>query len=342
MTAVPPAVWQRWSRPDYDLLRQAVLIFGGDPRTEAALEQFRDVSLLYQAGEGTSSLTGVFCLTTKRFVFLPHFELPHPRLVQSRFASLKSLSGTRSDLTVTITDQSGSTVNFQFQSKTALFMAFNLLRVLCEGSRKDEGTFCQIISQITTQQSLDDSSFSSIEVELPPCESSHDITESTTSTAPVIIPPAAETGIGEFQLRVLFDYFNSLHFDIHVKLRALFVVSTISFVLHFIPFLPLLAFTATIYSLWRAWTYSDQEPAESAVREYAAVRNFFDDWLGWRNHDKSVALLRGSASVYLLYMILTTKWYYTGFAVAYFLLVIRPLYRHGVFRDILTGFWFCT
>jgi hypothetical protein len=339
MSAIPVDVWQRWSKPEYDLLRQAVLTFGGDTGTEAALEQFRDVSLLYQAGEGTSALQGVFCLTTKRFVFLPHFQLPHPQLVQSRFVSVKSLSSTRSDLTVTVTDESGGTANFEFPNTTALFIAFNLLRLLCESSRKDRATFCMVVSQITTQTSPYDSPFSSIEVELSPCGTSHEIAHSTP-----ISPATVSTGIGASQFRAIFDYCNNLRIDIHIKLRLLVVVAGVSLVLQFIPFLPFLALASTMYSLWRAWTFEESGPQSevSAVREFAVVSAFFNDWLGWRNHEKSMSLLRYSAAAWFLWMILPGPLYYGGSAIVYALAVVGPLCRRGVFRDIVAGFWFCT
>jgi hypothetical protein len=341
---LPASVWQRWSDPSYDLLRQAVLIFNGDTHKEAALEQFRDVSLLYQEGEGTNSVTGVFCLTTKRFVFLPHFQLPHPKLVQSRFISLKSLSGTRSDLTVTLTDQSDGTVNFQFKSTTSLFIAFNLLRLLCETSRKTEATFCKVISQISTQSSPDDSPFSSIDVELPPCESSFDVPESTVSVIPTILPPVSESGSTISRMTAFFDYCNRLRFDIHIKLRLLFIASAVSVVLHFIPFLPLLVLAATFYSLWQAWTIIETGPVKptNAMADFTAVKNFFDDWLGWRNYDKTKLILRWSAFVWFLWMILPGRFFYGGFLLGYVALIILPLYRRGIFWNLVSGFWFCT
>jgi hypothetical protein len=310
-----------------------------DQSIEAALEQFRDVSLLYQTGEGTSALKGVFCLTTKRFVFLPHFQLPHPKLVQSRFVSLKSLSSTGSDLTVTVTDESSGTANFQFPNTTALFIAFNLLRLLCESSRKDQLTFCKVVSQISTQASPDDSPFSSIEVELSPCGTSHDITESTPISAPVV---DIDTGVSQF--RAVFDYCNSLRIDIHIKLRVLVGVAGISLVLHFIPFLPFLALASTMYSPWRAWTFEEggSQSSGNAVKEFAAVTGFFDDWLGWRDHRKSLLLLRWSASAWMLWMVLPGPLFYGGFVIVYVLAVVGPLYRRGVFKDVVAGFWFCT
>jgi hypothetical protein len=50
MAEIPPEVWHRWTVQDYDPLRQAVIVFGGSLRREAAIERFEDVSVLYAEG----------------------------------------------------------------------------------------------------------------------------------------------------------------------------------------------------------------------------------------------------------------------------------------------------
>ena len=87
--ALPQDVWQRWSNPDFDALRQTVIVFGGNISKEAAIEAYPNVSLYYQENEGTSMIKGTLYLTSSRLAFLPNNTIPHPQLVQLRYDLLR-------------------------------------------------------------------------------------------------------------------------------------------------------------------------------------------------------------------------------------------------------------
>jgi len=53
-------------------------------------------------------------------------------------------------------------------------------------------------------------------------------------------------------IKNILEYCNHLHFDIHIKLRILFFLAIISFILKFIPVVPLSALIVIIVQLYYA------------------------------------------------------------------------------------------
>ena len=355
MSGVPEKVWKRWATEEFDALRQVVVVFGGKPRKEAALEVYTDVSLLYQEGEGTNSVKGVFYLTSKRIAFLPDNTMPHPKMVHATFDYLKCLTGTRSDLTLSLIERQGSVANFQFASEKVLFQCFNTLRLLCEASRKDEATFRKAIIHVATRAQPDEAPFSSIEVELPECNTSLELSVEAPETA-VVTPIGTEKEEKErsastsslVYLRFLLDYVNHIHFDLHIKLRILFVISLCSFCLKFIPFLPLVCIFTVIYLLYNAWEKLDYDgnvevlTIEPGNESFVRLQSFWNDWFGWGNKTKSLITLRVASAIAILWFILPLRVYLALCTLAYLFFIAVPLCRDKLFLKIGTGFWFCT
>ena len=357
MSGVPERVWKRWSSDEFDALRQVVVVFGGTTRKEAALELFPDVSLLYQEGEATNSVKGVFYLTSRRIVFLPDNMMPHPRMVHATFNYLKCLTGTRSDLTMSITERQGSIANFQFASEKALFQCFNTLRVLCEASRKDPATFRRKIVYVATRQQPDETPFSSIEVELAESDMSLEVLAEVPEA--VVVPEAtgalekeekesvASTSSLQY-VRFLLDYLNHIHFDMHIKLRILFVISACSFFLKFIPFLPLFCIVTMIFLLYNAWERLDYDnrinpiPVEAGNESLVRLQTFWNDWFAWGNPKKSRIMLRATSTVAFCWFVLPPRVYLALCTVAYIIFIAIPVYRHGLLSNIANGFWFST
>lgn len=347
-SSIPEEVWHRWSTPEYDSLRQAVLVFGGSIRKEAAIELFPEVSLLYQEGEGTNTIKGTFYLTTKRMIFLPKNQIPHPLLVMATFDSLRCLSGVRSDLTITIIDNTSASANFQFQSTKSLFQCFNLLRSLSEASRFDANKFRRVIARVASESNRDETPFSSIEVELQECHQNLEVPEAL-PVDPIVAEENSLDPLGSFlaPIKFILDYCNHLHFDIHIKLRTLFFVSLISFFLKFIPFLPLVALCVIIYLLFSAWqklNLDNNKPQEprSQSEGFLQVRQFFTEWFAWENSEKSMLLLKSASAIFLGWIILPPNAYVLACIVSYLYFIVLPIYQSNIFSKIVSGFWFCT
>jgi hypothetical protein len=347
MGEIPPAVWERWRLSEYVPLRQAILVLGGSLRTEAALARFADVSLLYQEGDGIKSLSGVFYLTTKRFLFLPLDAFPHPKFVESTVDALGSLVGVRNDLTILITSKVGGFVNFQFPSTKSLFRCFRLLRAVSEAMRKDEPVFQKVISELTSQASDSETPFSSIEVELLDCPRCYDVLDSSAAD-PTRIAPAIARSVPAIDIlepvRYVFDYCNHLRFDVHIKLRALFIISMVSFALKFIPFLPLFALSLSIGLLYSGWiSLEGQQPQRASENpKMRKIDVYFGDWFQWRDPPKTLMLLKASTAVFVAWALLPMRIYVAVCIVAFALVIVRPVYRKDHWKALIDGFWFCT
>ena len=348
---IPDEVWQRWQSNEYESLRQAVMVYGGSLRKEIALEHFQDVSLLYQEGEGTNTLKGVFYLTTKRMVFLPKNTIPHPSIVEATFDVLKGLSGVRSDLTITVTDKMGSIANFQFPSTKLLFQCFNLLRALAEASRKDESKFRRIVMNLANQTERDETPFSSIEVELAECHQTLEVPEALPDNheAQVSEESNAENMANMLApLRSLLDYFNHLHFDIHIKLRILFFISLVSFLMKFIPFLPLACLCISIALLFTGWEYlkSDGNVSDNRISTDNSgilhIQSFLNDWFVWQNPKKSELLLKICGFLFIGWIILPTRIYILTCIICYIVFIGLPMVQSDMLKKIVAGFWYCT
>jgi hypothetical protein len=351
---VSAEVWERWRLQDYDALRQMVLVFGGNLQREAALEIFSDVSLLYQEGEGTNTLKGVFYVTTNRLAFIPNNTFPHPKMVWASFDSLRLLAGVRSDLTVSLTDRQDAAANFQFPSTASLFHCFNLIRGLAEAWRKDDATFRRLVAELSAAGRRDETPFASIEVELPECTATHSISDTTARgdrAAPVgPVAPVSESRdriVDVLQpVRAALDYCNHLRFDVHIKMRILFFVSSIAFLMKYVPFLPLVALVVAMLVLYRAWICRDSHGPEldapSANVKVRTIQTFLGDWFEWRNKAKSFMTLQVAGAVFIGWAILPPPVYGVACVGAYIAAVIVPIYRTKAWKKFLAGFWFCT
>ncbi|KAH0791780.1 hypothetical protein GPJ56_004274 [Histomonas meleagridis] len=337
------AVWLRWDLSDYSMLRKVVLVFGGDIRKEVAIESFHDVSLLYQEGEGTVSLQGVFYITSKRIVFLPNDTFPHPKLVQGTYDCFRYLSATASDFTMSITDTVGGVANFQFHSPTALFQCFNLLRFISEESRKDENRFRNSICEVLSGAKREDTPFNSIEVELSECDHIPEFISDLPSESGVnndqIIPSISGP------LKHMMDYSNHVHFGIHLKFRILLVLSLLTLIQSFIPFLPSVCIAVFFVLMYNGWKIIDKGRKEEQNEQNEGNKNvfsFMEDWFAWKNTKKSYMLMMISIATFIAWLILPNNLYAAFCVLAYFLLLVRPILKSKVLNRIASGFWFCT
>lgn len=356
---LPESVWQKWTGPEYDGLRQAVLVFGGQIRKEAVITSFADVSISFQEGETTNTVKGVLYLTTKRIVFLPKNTIPHPQLIHATFETLRCLSGIRNDLMISISDTSSAAANFKFPTVKALFQCFNSLRKLCEATRADEETYRKTTYQIATAEKLDETPFASIECDL----SEFDSTTKLDINAPKTITkeeeaddPRAQPVIELLSLvGLLAEKIHQTNFDIHIKLRILFIVSLIAFLLKFIPFFPLTALTIIGIQIISAWINlkkdrlddddmvdADAQWKGHPVEGYYKVMKFFDEWFMWADPRKSASLFQASFIVFVSWTILPTWLYAAVIFCAFSFFLIKPLLHRSVIGHIVTGFWFST
>ena len=352
MSAIPSEVWRRWTLPEFDPLRQAVLVFDGNLRKEAAVEMFTDVALLYQEGEGITSVKGVFYITTKRLIFLPKDTVYDPKIVEATFNNLKGLTGVRSDLSISIVDRLNAVANFQFASTRSLYQCFNLLRAMSEASRKPIEEFQREIVKLSSQTTRDETPFSSIEVELEACTHSPEVVEAQNQESEIPVPEGDdETQMAAFvgPVKGFFDYCNHLHFDIHVKLRMLFIISAAAFCMKYIPFVPLVALLVVAYMLRAGWLRIEEdngvtEPKteSEANKGFNSVRNFVLDYLAWQNIEKSSLVLKVASAIFFGWIILPGKAYTLVCIIAYIVFVAWPIYQSDLLQKIVAGFWFCT
>lgn len=351
MSAIPNDVWRRWALPEFDPLRQAVLVFDGNLRKEAAMEMFTDVSLLYHEGEGITSVKGVFYITTKRMIFLPKDTVYDPMIVEATFNNLKSLTGVRSDLSISIIDRLNAVANFQFASTRSLYQCFNLLRALCEASRKPMEEFQKEIVKLASQTARDETPFSSIEVELEACTVAPEVMEAQHNESEIQVPEDSdETQMVAFvrPVKGFFDYCNHLHFDIHVKLRMLFVISAAAFCMKFIPFVPLVALVVVAYMLHAGWEKIEEQHGQTEKQEstdnkgFNKVKNFVLDYLAWQDIEKSSLVLKVATAVFFGWIVLPKNVYIVTCIVAYIVFVAKPIYQSDLLQKLVAGFWFCT
>ncbi|OHT10121.1 hypothetical protein TRFO_20776 [Tritrichomonas foetus] len=339
---------EKWSSTEFEPLRQAILVFGGDPSQEIALASFPEISLMFlEEEEGETSVKGVFYFTSQRFVFLPRNSIPHPHLVQCSYESIRGLSGNRSSLTISIVDSEGASANFQFQIAQTLFQCFNLLRQLAEGVRLTDEDYFQIVLNLAKTKIFNESPFSSLEIELPDCKKTKELNYSLHMSmidqkedplANILAP-----------MKNFFDYCNSLHFDIHLKLRFLFVISFVSFALKYMSFIPFLALSTALLIFIQAWIFINQSkiqkeakmPIPPQASGFVRSQRFVSDWLLWRNPRKSLYLMVTCLMVFVLWVILPIWVFATLFGVIYFYVFLRPLKLRKMI-NLLSGYWLST
>ena len=361
---IPQEIWQKWETPEYDVLRQTVIVFGGNTSKEAPVEKFADVSLLFQEGEGTNLIKGIMYLTTRRMVFLPENQIPHPHLVQCTYESLRSLSGIRNDLSIYLTDRNGGTANFKFQTANTLFQCFNLLRFLAESTKLESKNYKKAMFDAVTAKKRDETPFTSIEF---------DLGESKVTKAPEINAPklaASEEDLEQESqsdplmnflqpIKHVLDYCNHLHFDIHIKLRILLLISVITFILKFIPLLPLTALLVICVQLYFVYeniknknkededvtekfsSWEIKEPVKQ-TESFGTLRKFIKDWLMWGNTEKSSLLLKVCLCLFFGWTVLPFRLYFTLCILCYGYFLIRPILKSDILGNIVNGFWFST
>ena len=361
---IPPEIWQKWETPEYDTLRQAVIVFGGNTSKEAPVQKFDDVSLLYQEGEGTNLIKGVMYFTTRRIVFLPENQIPHPHLVQCTYQYLKLLSGVRADLSIYLTDRNGGTANFKFPTPSTLFQCFNLLRQLTDSTKLDQKSYRKTIYEIVTAKTRDETSFTSIEL---------DLGELKVANAPEINAPKllnseddldqaaqADPFVNFLQpIKHVLDYCNHLHFDIHIKLRILLFISAITFILKFIPLLPLTALLIICVQLYFVWigiknkneededvtekTLSSKwESSQKQTESFTTLRKFGKEWFMWEDPKKSSILMKVCLCLFFGWTILPFRLYFALCIVCYAIFLLRPILKSDILQNIVNGFWFST
>ena len=347
-TELPDEIWSRWSKPEYDPLRQVVLCFGGNVRTEAIIDSFPDVSLLIPEGENTTVIKGVFYLTTRRMAFLPRNTI-NSNIVQASFESLRCITGTRSDLTTSVVDANGSTAKFQLSTAQVLYQCFNMFRHLAEASRLSEDKFRSVVYKVATAPRRDETPFNSIEVELQECTEAPEVPaapvvelgEEVVDPVTIILAP----------VKSFFDYFNSLHFDIHIKLRILCVMAFVSFCLQYIPFLVFMALLTILFLLLNAWKsinkdLEDEEKQEPVIpalaRGFVSTDKFLMSYFGWKDPRKSMNVLQTCCAIILAWIILPSKIYPIACVVAYVYFILTPLKTSVFFQKYFCGPWFST
>jgi len=342
-----------WDKEEYCKLRQTVIVFGGNLHTECPIHFFKDVLIFCQEKkEETSQVKGTFYITSKRFVFLPNDQFPHPKLIQAKFSSIKFLSGVANDKSMLIVDFDKAFINFQFLTTKPLYLCFHLLRNLAEATRKSQPQFEAFINQLIANglPQLDQSSrFSSFELEFQPVEgnielSQHEDEEESCSEE-------IDETLAHFlePIQFFFDYCNSLHFDIHIKLRILTFISAFSFALKFFPFFPLVCLVLSLYILYEGWKTIDRpkhainpDNPTTNTGSFATLQFFIGDWLQWNNPQKSLIFLQTTAFFFFSYIFCSIRLYVLICITSYIYFLIWPPIKKFVFFNIVNGFWFST
>ena len=340
---IPEDVWARWSRQEYEVARQAVLAFGGSVRTEALIDSFQDVSIVTDSNSA-NPVKGVVYLTSKRIMLLPRNNLVHENVCQAEYDSLRTLSGSRSDLSISLIDANGAVATFHFPTQQVLFQCFNLLRKLAEASRLDETMFVEAMSAIVSAKTRDEKAFSSIEVELQECKQTVEI------TAESVVPEATVDPIVEElkPIRDFYDFVNSVHFHIHLKLRILFVLSFVSFALKFMPFLPFCALCTIGFLLFTAWRSinrdldaeeEDEHEVSPEAEGFVRARKFVQEWFFWEKPRNGMMLIEGAGAVLVAWIILPEKAYRLSCVIALFVVVLRPVVTGDALHRIIPSTW---
>ena len=340
---IPEDVWIRWSKQEYDVARQAVLAFGGSVRTEALIDSFHDVSIVTDSNSA-NPLKGVVYLTTKRIMVLPRNTLVHENVCQAEYDSLRTLSGSRSDLSISLVDANGAVATFHFPNQQVLFRCFNLLRKLAEASRLDETLFVEAMAAIVNAKTRDEKAFSSIEVELQECKQTVEIKAETVVTEAPVDPLVEELK----PIRDFYDFVKSVHFDIHLKLRILFFLSFVSFALKFMPFLPFCALFMIACLLFTAWRSinrdldaeeEDQHEIPPEADGFVRSRKFVREWFFWEKPRNGMMLIEGASAVLVAWAILPEKAYRISCVIGLIAILVRPLFMGDAVHRLIPSSW---
>ncbi|KAH0792066.1 hypothetical protein GPJ56_004009 [Histomonas meleagridis] len=337
---------ERWNHPEFEPLRIATLVFGGDLSTEAAIASFPEVQLLIRESETGTTTKGVFYLTTNRFVYLPKNTIPHPQIVQCSYEALRGLSGVRSTSTISVIDGNGASANFQFPTQQTLFQCFKLLRQLAEAVRMDESKLKSVIGELLSKKTFDETPFSSLDIELEEVkhseEAPHAAPESKEEENPIVNVLAP--------MKQFFEYVISLKFNIHTKLSFLFVLSLVSFCLQYIPFIPFLSMCTALFILSNAWRLMNRKKLKKQVdteipkstEGFVKTQRFVSDWLQWRSPRKTISILGISSTFFIGWLILPKKLYIVVTVIWYFVFITFSLEKKPELKSLLSGYWTCT
>lgn len=356
---IPDEIWARWTKEEYDQLRQAVLAFGGNIRKEAAINQFNEISLLYQEGETTNIMKGILYLTTKRVIFLPKNTIPHPQLIEAQYNNIRCLSGVRNDMSISISDSAGGTAIFQFPTTRTLYQCFNLLRRIAEATRLDEESFKTAIVEIIKSPKKDETPFAAIEFDLTECVATNEIEQSQSEIAsPVQDDDDNDDPVMELlnPIKNAMEKVVKTHFDIHSKLRFLCMIAVAATSLQFIPFLPFASLCICIIILFNVWKSlkrqdNDEEDEEDKsveqwrghpIQGYVKTRQFIREYFQWYVPRKTMMLLEGSFAIFAGWLLLPAKYYYPLLILAFIYFGIRPLISRDVMGRLVRGFWLST
>lgn len=272
---------ERWEKPEFQILRKVVLMFGGSLKREAPICCFQSVKHVQEV-----QLKGVLYVTTNRIVFVPSNVLPNDKLVHATFDHLSSLAGNRNNLSLFIADDSASGVYFSFQSETQLFQAFNVLKNVCEDPSKVDSC-CE----------LDETPFTTIELEL-------------SEVKPVIHSEDQEENTQLGFIKTI----NGTSFDVHIKLKILLVLSLVTSLLKFIPFIPLMFLFIILVILHGAWVILNSngvsdEDTQDELENFHVCARVFQDWFRWRDEKKTKKLLKTSIIWFILYFVVPRRVY---------------------------------
>lgn len=187
--------------------------------------------------------------------------------------------------------------------------------MFAEAARMNERAFRSIVARQASSQTFDETPFSSLEVELPECHQTFEV-----SNAPdTFIDDEMDDPLINVlaPMKEFFDYCNKTNFDIHMKLRFLFVLALVSFCLKYIPFYPFAMMCIIICVAGTAWKKINQTSIKrekatevpEVAKGFINSQRFVSDWLFWRNPRKSWKMLRIAVLAFVGWIIIPGKPY---------------------------------
>lgn len=350
---IPQTVWERWNSPLYTDLRRFIYIFGSSTSKEVPIRTFENVMFFVQEGEDTKLVEGTFYVTTKRFVFVPKDSAAIANFVTAEFQSISKLCGASYDLSMSVTNFEMGVANFQFGSRVILFVVFGLLKELAETVRLDKNSFVDSIVKILEREELEQKPFSCIDCEFEEVENDWVLQEENAQKHLIIWESGCDDDLDSHMIKSFGNLFVYMHFDIHIKLRILFIISLITFCLKFIPFLPLVFLIMICTLLYNAWKKLNAEGAKNQTKDESEenssvlngndlLRTFVNNWFLWNDFQKSSKLLKISLFMFSVWAVMDKYIYYTVYALFFVFFTLKPIFTSSVFRRIINGFWFCT
>jgi hypothetical protein len=236
-------------------------------------------------------------------------------MVVAEYNSLSCISGSGAELTISVVDMNGSSAEFKFPVLSALFECFGVLRALAEASRDKSVDLGKCVVDLANPSDTGQFVFSAIEVEL----GDHN---QNTEVAPEI--PVTEEAFDPLMkvlrpIKLFYDQINGMHFDIHVKLRILILISFVSTFLKWISFLPFCALAMMAFLLFTAWKSINKDPEEeedasvcnvpTEAKGFMKTQKIMRDWLFWDDPRKGMILMYSVGAVFVGWLILPARVY---------------------------------